>query len=51
MTFTAIPDRPPSIELTKDPEPQARGAVQFTYKVEDDYGVADAQASSRSSPR
>jgi uncharacterized protein (TIGR02302 family) len=43
-TFTAIPDRPPSIELTKDPEPQARGAVQFTYKVEDDYGVADAQA-------
>jgi uncharacterized protein (TIGR02302 family) len=43
-SFTAIPDHPPTIELTKDPEPQARGAVQFTYKVEDDYGVADAHA-------
>jgi len=42
--FTAIPDRPPSIELTKEPEPQARGALQLTYKVEDDYGVLDAHA-------
>ncbi|MGZ3409784.1 MAG: TIGR02302 family protein [Xanthobacteraceae bacterium] len=43
-SFTAVPDRAPTIELTKDPEPQARGAVQFTYKIEDDYGVVDAQA-------
>ena len=38
-SFNAIPDKAPTIELTKDPEPQARGAVQFTYKMEDDYGV------------
>jgi uncharacterized protein (TIGR02302 family) len=43
-TFHAIPDRPPTIELTKEPEVQARGALQLTYKVEDDYGVVDAQA-------
>jgi uncharacterized protein (TIGR02302 family) len=43
-SFTAVPDRAPTIELTKDPEPQARGTVQFTYRVEDDYGVVDAQA-------
>src|SRR5262249_45295748 len=42
--FTAIPDRPPTIALTKDPEGQARGALQLTYKLEDDYGVVGAQA-------
>jgi uncharacterized protein (TIGR02302 family) len=42
--FNAIPDRAPTIELTKDPEPQARGGLQLTYKVDDDYGVVDAQA-------
>ena len=43
-TFNAVPDRAPTIELTKDPEPQARGGLQLTYKVDDDYGVVDAQA-------
>jgi uncharacterized protein (TIGR02302 family) len=43
-TFNAVPDRAPMIELTKDPEPQARGGLQLTYKVDDDYGVVDAQA-------
>jgi uncharacterized protein (TIGR02302 family) len=42
--FTPIPDRPPSIALAKDPEAQARGALQLTYKIEDDYGVIGAQA-------
>jgi len=42
--FTAIPDRPPTIALTKDPEVQARGGLQLSYKVEDDYGVVDARA-------
>jgi uncharacterized protein (TIGR02302 family) len=28
--FTAIPDRPPSIALAKDPERQARGSLQLT---------------------
>ena len=43
-TFTAIPDRAPTIALTKDPEPQARGSLQLAYKIEDDYGVTGAQA-------
>src|SRR3984957_6598273 len=42
--FNAIPDRPPTISLTKEPEPQARGALALSYKLEDDYGVAEAKA-------
>ncbi|MFK4634201.1 uncharacterized protein (TIGR02302 family) [Bradyrhizobium elkanii] len=42
--FTATPDRPPSIALTKDPERQARGALQMSYRLEDDYGVSEARA-------
>ncbi|OAF07880.1 TIGR02302 family protein [Bradyrhizobium neotropicale] len=43
-TFTATPDRPPTIALAKDPERQARGALQLAYKIEDDYGVTGAEA-------
>ena len=43
-SFHAIPDRPPTIALAKDPERQARGALLLAYKIEDDYGVTDAQA-------
>jgi len=42
--FTAIPDKPPTIALAKDPEGQARGSLQLNYKLEDDYGVVGAQA-------
>ena len=56
--FTAIPDRPPTIALAKDPERQARGSLQMAYKIEDDYGVTEARAefaarpaTSRRSPR
>ncbi|MGH6738062.1 MAG: TIGR02302 family protein, partial [Bradyrhizobium sp.] len=42
--FSAIADRAPSISLTKDPERQARGSLQLSYKIEDDYGVTEAQA-------
>ena len=42
--FTATPDRAPTIALAKDPERQARGALQLAYKIEDDYGVTDARA-------
>ena len=42
--FTAIPDKPPTIALAKDPEGQARGTLQLNYKLEDDYGVVGAQA-------
>jgi uncharacterized protein (TIGR02302 family) len=44
-TFNAIPDRAPTIALIKDPERQARGSLRLDYKVEDDYGVVEAQAS------
>jgi uncharacterized protein (TIGR02302 family) len=43
-TFSATPDHPPTIALAKDPERQARGALKLSYKLEDDYGVAEAQA-------
>ena len=42
--FNAIPDKPPTISLTKDPEPQSRGAVLLSYRLEDDYGVTQAEA-------
>jgi uncharacterized protein (TIGR02302 family) len=42
--FSAVPDRAPTIALAKDPERQARGSLQMSYKIEDDYGVTDAQA-------
>jgi len=42
--FTATPDRPPTIALAKDPERQARGSLQLSYKFEDDYGVTEARA-------
>ena len=45
--FSAIPDHAPVISLAKDPEGQARGALQLTYKMEDDYGVVAAQAKFR----
>ncbi|HWL31563.1 MAG TPA: TIGR02302 family protein [Xanthobacteraceae bacterium] len=42
--FNAIPDRVPTIALTKEPEAQLRGSLLLHYKVEDDYGVVDARA-------
>jgi uncharacterized protein (TIGR02302 family) len=42
--FSAIPDRAPTIALAKDPERQARGSLQMSYKIEDDYGVTEASA-------
>jgi uncharacterized protein (TIGR02302 family) len=42
--FSAVPDRTPTIALAKDPERQARGSLQMSYKIEDDYGVTEAQA-------
>ncbi|HYC17825.1 MAG TPA: TIGR02302 family protein [Pseudolabrys sp.] len=42
--FTAIPDRAPNIELIKDPERQARGALRLDYRMDDDYGVVEARA-------
>ena len=43
-SFNAIPDKPPTIALTKDPEQQSRGSLLLSYRIEDDYGVTEAQA-------
>jgi len=43
-SFTATPDKPPSIALAKEPQRQARGSLQLSYKLEDDYGVTEAEA-------
>ena len=42
--FTAVPDRAPTIALARDPERQSHGSLQMSYKIEDDYGVTEAQA-------
>ncbi|MBY0381779.1 MAG: TIGR02302 family protein [Xanthobacteraceae bacterium] len=43
-SFKAVTDRAPTIALAKDPERQARGNLLLSYKLEDDYGVTQAQA-------
>jgi len=49
-SFNATPDRPPTIALAKEPEAQLRGTLLLHYKVEDDYGVVDAQATFERKP-
>ena len=49
-TFSATADRAPTIALAKDPERQARGSLQMSYKLEDDYGVTEAQARFAAAP-
>src|SRR5262249_25425100 len=49
-SFNATPDNPPVIALTKEPEPQLRGSLLLQYKLEDDYGVVDAQATVERKP-
>ncbi len=43
-SFTALPDHAPTIVLARDPERQARGSLQLSYKIDDDYGVTEAHA-------
>jgi uncharacterized protein (TIGR02302 family) len=43
-TFNAIPEKPPIIALTKDPEEQGRGSLLLSYHLEDEYGVTAAEA-------
>ena len=42
--FDVIKDRPPLIGLTDEPSRSPRGAIRFGYRVQDDYGVAAAEA-------
>jgi uncharacterized protein (TIGR02302 family) len=43
-SFNAIPDQPPTIALTKDPQEQRRGSLLLNYRLQDDYGVTKAEA-------
>src|SRR5690606_11818342 len=43
-SFSAIPDRAPTVEFTKDPERQVRVALRLDYRMEDDYGIVEGKA-------
>lgn len=42
--FNVIPDYAPTIVMTKPIEKTRRGAMKLHYKIEDDYGIASAEA-------
>ncbi|HSI41430.1 MAG TPA: TIGR02302 family protein [Xanthobacteraceae bacterium] len=42
--FEVVPDRAPTIAFTKDPQVAGRTGLALAYKVDDDYGVASAEA-------
>ncbi|MFY9656327.1 MAG: DUF4175 family protein, partial [Methylocystis sp.] len=44
FAFAAIPDLPPTIELTAPPRNNYRGSMSLAFKTDDDYGVIEAQA-------
>ena len=44
FAITAIPDEPPTVELTNPPKPNARGSLTLGYRLSDDYGVIGAEA-------
>lgn len=41
--FDVTPDEPPTIELTRPVTPSASGALRFSYRVTDDFGVASGE--------
>ena len=41
--FRVIPDKAPTIALSKEPQRLPRGSLKLTYKVADDYGVVSAE--------
>ncbi|MEP1089742.1 MAG: TIGR02302 family protein [Rhizobiaceae bacterium] len=43
-SVTVLPDNDPIITFVEDPTPSTRGALEFAYSVEDDYGVVAARA-------
>ncbi|MFY0611903.1 MAG: TIGR02302 family protein [Hyphomicrobiaceae bacterium] len=42
--FNVIPDNAPTVEMTKPLEKTRRGAMKLYYKMQDDYGIASAEA-------
>ena len=45
--FNVVPDKAPTIAMTKDLEKTRRGAMKLFYRVEDDYGVASRRGRTR----
>ena len=43
-SFAVTEDHDPSIKFTESPAGTTRGALEFSYEVQDDYGVNSAQA-------
>ena len=43
-SFTVIPDKPPVIRFSGDPQRAVNGALELTYEIEDDYGPVSAEA-------
>ena len=44
LDIVAIPDRPPTIALREPPQKNHRGSLTLLYRLDDDYGVASAEA-------
>lgn len=44
IRIVAVPDAPPTIEITEAPQPGDRGQMSVTYRARDDYGVASVEA-------
>ena len=42
--LTSVPDHPPTISLRGEPKSDSKGALTLAYKIEDDYGVLNAEA-------
>jgi uncharacterized protein (TIGR02302 family) len=47
-SFAVTEDHNPSIKFVEDPEGSTRGALEFSYEVQDDYGVSTARAEIKS---
>ena len=44
VPVTIIPDNPPVIAMTEAIKPNLRGSFSLSYKMDDDYGIASAEA-------
>lgn len=42
--FAVVPDAPPSIRFAHEPGSAVNGTLELSYTIDDDYGVADAEA-------
>jgi uncharacterized protein (TIGR02302 family) len=43
ISLHSLPDAPPTIEPLEPPQPNLRGSFTLAYRIDDDYGVRDAE--------